>query len=90
MLLVNRALKDVRGAASGSGGTDGTARAIAAARRAFNDEVLPEKAFGPVEGVQGRAGLIYCPEGARETPDSCKFGADPAGFGLAVSAAPCR
>ncbi|MGB0629544.1 MAG: gamma-glutamyltransferase [Alphaproteobacteria bacterium] len=87
MLLVNRPLRDARGAASGSGGAGGAARAIATARKAFDDDVAPDKAFGPAEGADGRAGVIHCPKGARENPDSCRFGADPAGHGLAVSAA---
>ena len=87
MVLVNRPLRDARGAASGAGGAGASARAIATARRAFSDEALPEKAFGPVQGAAGRAGLIHCPGGARENPDSCRFGADPAGYGLAASAA---
>ena len=87
MLLVNRPLRDTRGAAVGAGGEDSAARVIAAARKMFDDNVLPEKAFGSVEGVAGRAGLIHCPTGARENPDSCRFAADPAGHGLAVGAA---
>ena len=87
MVLVNRPLKDARGAASGAGGAGASARAMAAARRAFDDDALPENAFGPVQDADGRAGLIHCPKGARENPDSCRFGADPAGHGLAASAA---
>jgi len=87
MLLVNRPLKDARGAASGSGGAGGASRAIGAARKAFDDDTDPEKAFGPADGADGRAGLIHCPKGARENPDSCRFAADPSGHGLAVSAA---
>lgn len=87
MLLVNRPLRDTRGAAVGAGGRDAAARVIAAARKMFDDDVLPKKAFGSVEGAAGRAGLIHCPTGARESPDSCRFAADPAGHGLAVSAA---
>ena len=66
---------------------DAAARVIAAARKTFDDDVPPEKAFGSVEGAAGRAGLIHCPTGARESPDSCRFAADPTGHGLAVSAA---
>ena len=87
MVLVNRPLKDARGAASGAGGAGASARAITAAKRAFDDDALPGNAFGPVQGAAGRAGLIHCPKGARENPDSCRFGADPAGHGLAASAA---
>ena len=87
MLLVNRPLRDTRGAAVGAGGGDAAVRVISAARKTFDDDVPPEQAFGPVEGAAGRAGLIHCPMGARENPDSCRFAADPAGYGLAVSAA---
>jgi hypothetical protein len=87
MLLINRPLQDVRGAATGSGGMDGITRAVAAARRAFVGDELPERAFGPVDGPDGLANVIHCPKGARENIGSCWFSADPAGNGVAVNAA---
>ncbi|PPR09499.1 MAG: Gamma-glutamyltranspeptidase [Alphaproteobacteria bacterium MarineAlpha11_Bin1] len=86
MLFLNRALKDTRGAISGSGGRDGAERAMSTARRIFDARVLPKTLFGPIKDTNGRANVIYCPEGARENTDSCIFSADPAGHGLAVSA----
>ncbi len=87
MLLINRPLKDVRGAATGSGGVDGTIRAVATAKRVFDGGVPIDRAFGPLDGREGRANVIHCPKGARENTKSCWFGSDPAGDGLAASAA---
>lgn len=92
MVLVNRPLRDARGAVSGSGGSAGTLRAIRAAANAFDDDMSASRALGPAPkpGPRvsiGRANLISCPRGARENPELCSFAADPGGSGLAVSAA---
>ena len=88
MLLINKPLRDVRGAATGAGGTAGIARGIAAAFKAFRSDVPLDRSFGAAPKIAtGRANLIRCPRGAREEPELCRFVTDPAGHGLAVSAA---
>ena len=92
MVLVNLPLQDARGAAAGSGGALGALRGIRTAVNAFVEEVPPAQAFGPAAKpgpriAAGRANVISCPKGARDGPELCRFAADPAGYGLAVSAA---
>lgn len=92
MILVNRPLRDARGAASGSGGSVSNLRAVGAAVNAFDDGMSASRAVGPAPKPgprvsKGRANLISCPKGVRENPELCTFAADPAGHGLAVSAA---
>ena len=90
MILVNRPLKDARGAASGSGGIAGMRRVLRAIVPVFDGDEALDRALAALPGAataKGRANAIYCPQGAREEPELCRFGADPAAHGLAVSAA---
>ena len=88
MLLINKPQRDARGAVTGAGGAAGIARGIAAAFRAFRSDVPLDRAFGAAPKIAtGRANLIRCPKGAREELELCRFVTDPAGHGLAVSAA---
>ena len=92
MVYINMPLKDARGAVAGSGGAVGTLRALSAAVDVFRRDMPVDKAFGPQPKPgprisRGRANLIFCPEGAREEPELCRFATDPTGHGLAVSAA---
>lgn len=90
MVIVNKPLKDARGAAAGSGGVFGVVRALRAAVPAFDDDKTLDQAFAALPAgtaVRGRANAIYCPKGAREEPELCRFATDPAGHGLATSAA---
>jgi gamma-glutamyltranspeptidase / glutathione hydrolase len=92
MVLINKPLKDARGAAAGSGGTVGSLRAISATVNTYSEDIPVDKAFGPPPKPgprlsKGRANVISCPKGARENPELCRFAADPTGNGLAVSAA---
>ena len=93
MVYINKPLGDARGAIAGSGGTIGALRGLAAGVKVFSEDVPLEQAFGAVPKPgprigKGRANVIFCPEGAREEPGLCRFAADPAGHGLAASAAP--
>lgn len=87
MVLVNKPLKDARGAAAGSGGAAGILRALRATSRVFTDDSDLERAMSTLPAGKGRVNGIYCPKGAREEPGLCRFSADPAGHGLATSAA---
>ena len=92
MVYINKPLKDARGAVAGSGGAVGALRALSAAVNAFSRDIPADKAFGPPPKPgprisKGRANFIFCPEGAREEPELCRFATDPTGHGLAVSAA---
>lgn len=93
MVLINKPLKDARGAVAGSGGTIGALRGLSAGVNVFSEDIPVEKALGPPPKPgprigKGRANMIFCPNGARENPGQCRFAADPAGHGLAASAAP--
>lgn len=90
MVLINKPLKDARAAAAGSGGAAGVLRVLRATAPTFDDDIPLDRALAALPGgtgAQGRANAIYCPQGAREEPELCRFGADPAGHGLAISAA---
>lgn len=90
MLLINKPLKDARGAAAGSGGAAGILRVLRATAPTFGGDSALDAALAALPGdasAKGRANAIYCPQGAREEPELCRFGADPAGHGLAISAA---
>jgi gamma-glutamyltranspeptidase / glutathione hydrolase len=92
MVYINKPLKDARGAVAGSGGAVGALRALSAAVNVFSRDIPADKAFGPPPRPgprvsKGRANFIFCPQGAREEPELCRFTTDPTGHGLAVSAA---
>ena len=79
MLLVNRPLRDIRGAAVGAGGENAVARVIAAARKMFDGDVPPEALVRLKARRDVRAD--HCPTGARESPDSCRLLLIPLGTG---------
>lgn len=87
MVLVNKPLKDARGAAAGSGGAAGVLRVLRATSGVFTGDNDLERALSALPAGKGRVNGIHCPQGAREEPDLCRFAADPAGHGLATSAA---
>lgn len=89
MIMINKPLKDMRGVAAGSGGAAGILRVLRAAAPTFVDDSALDRALAALPsgaGTKGRANAIYCPQGGREEPELCRFGADPAGHGLAISA----
>lgn len=90
MVLINKPLKDARGVAAGSGGAAGILRVLRAAAPTFGGDTTLEQVLAALpggDGAKGRANAIYCPQGSREEPELCRFGTDPAGHGLAISAA---
>lgn len=87
MVLVNKPLKDARGVAAGSGGAAGILRVLRAMSRVFTGDSDLERALSALPAGNGRANAIHCPQGSREEPELCRFGTDPAGHGLATSAA---
>jgi hypothetical protein len=90
MVLVNKPQRDARGVAAGSGGAAGILRVLRASVPTFGgDGALDQTIPGlPGDGnATGRANVIHCAEGVRREPGSCRFQADPAGHGLATSAA---
>ena len=90
MVMLNRAQQDARGVAAGSGGAAGIMRVLRATAPTFGGDSALDRILSalPVEGgAAGRVNIIYCPEGVRRGPASCRFQADPGGHGLATSAA---
>ncbi|MAI50177.1 MAG: hypothetical protein CMM16_06445 [Rhodospirillaceae bacterium] len=89
MVIINKPLKDARGAAVGSGGTEGILRVLDAANRVFKGDSTLDRALTSLpteENTKGRANAIFCSLGAREKPELCRFETDRAGHGLAISA----
>lgn len=90
MVLLNPAFKDARGVAAGSGGVAGVMRVLRTTVPTFGGDSALDKIIAalPSDGTAtGRVNIIQCPKGARAEPQTCVFQADPAGHGLAVSAA---
>ena len=90
MVIINKPLKDARGAAAGSGGGAGILRVLQAASRIFTGDSNVDRALATLPGTgnaKGRVNAIFCPQGARGEPGLCRFANDPAGHGLAISAA---
>lgn len=90
MVLINKPLKEARGVAAGSGGVVGILRVLRAMAPVFGGDGALDSTLAGLTGgtgAKGRANAIHCPQGARNEPELCRFGTDPTGHGLAISAA---
>lgn len=87
MILVNVPLRDVYGAATGTGAPGSGMRAVAAAARVFTKEEKPAEALMSAPKLAGaRTDMIFCPGGANNDPDKCRYVVEPGAAGLAASA----
>ena len=74
-------------AAAASGGPDPASALVGVAAAALADGAPLAAALAAERGEDdSRVNAVHCPDGAKRRPALCRFGADPRGFGHAVSA----
>jgi gamma-glutamyltranspeptidase/glutathione hydrolase len=84
MLIANRHTGDIFLAGTASGGPSAPAALGSVARQAMRERAPLATALASANGPQ--VGMMVCPDGLRQNRTLCQVGADPGGYGLALTA----